>query len=171
MLPIFNIWEAFGTVWSALNFFFIKLTWRKKRPMENQWQRKKETLTRVSLSKPNKRFALQNATRKEHILLFLKNMYRVHHFFKNNWQLTHYMECQPCHCICLKVVIQKHFLRWELTALWRGSTCIQGRFDSRNKQKLMNVRPIMMLNYSGQKYQSFFIINVLSCIKLCLWFL
>ena len=46
----------------------------------NSWINNWKKQYRVSLRKPNKRYSLKNSVRKERILEFLKNIYRVPHF-------------------------------------------------------------------------------------------
>ena len=50
----------------------------------SRWKRE----YRVSLRKPNKRFALVQSVRKRRILQFLKNIYRVRHFFDKHYKVN-----------------------------------------------------------------------------------
>ena len=50
------------------------------------WVRDWKKNYRVSLRKPNKRYALKNSVRKDRILEFLKNIYRVRHFMLTKYK-------------------------------------------------------------------------------------
>ena len=53
------------------------------KPWVRRWMRD----YRVSLRKPNKRIALPQATRKRRILQFLKNVYRIRHYFTRTYHV------------------------------------------------------------------------------------